>query len=106
MSAGDRSGLVITDHWHPGHPGPLGQVRGELPDIPAALADYACRNNQLLLAALAPLHDELTRLARGVPRERIGVVLGTSTSGIDQGERAMARASEGAAPRAGAWTAR
>ncbi|WP_101674810.1 beta-ketoacyl-ACP synthase [Alloalcanivorax mobilis] len=90
MSAGDRGGLVITDHWHPGHPGPLGQVRGELPGIPAALADYACRNNQLLLAALAPLRDELARLARGVPRERIGVVLGTSTSGIDQGERAMA----------------
>lgn len=89
LIAGRRDGLRLSDRWHPGHPSPLGEVRGKLPDVPASLAEYRCRNNQLLLAALDQMDDYRT-LAAGVDPARIGVVLGTSTSGIDQGERAMA----------------
>ena len=38
---------------------PVGRVEGELPAIPAALAPYASRNNQLLLAALAQIQHAL-----------------------------------------------
>ena len=38
---------------------PVGRVEGELPAIPAALAPYASRNNQLLLAALAQIRHAL-----------------------------------------------
>ncbi|HDR8918908.1 TPA: beta-ketoacyl-[acyl-carrier-protein] synthase family protein [Burkholderia vietnamiensis] len=66
---------------------------------PAALAHFDCRNNRLLLAALAqiqPLVD--AALARYGPR-RIGVVIGTSTSGVDAAEHALARrAATGAIP--------
>ncbi|HDR8994270.1 TPA: beta-ketoacyl-[acyl-carrier-protein] synthase family protein [Burkholderia vietnamiensis] len=66
---------------------------------PAALAHFDCRNNRLLLAALAqirPLVD--AALARYGPR-RIGVVIGTSTSGVDAAEHALARrAAAGAMP--------
>lgn len=66
---------------------------------PAALAHFDCRNNRLLLAALAqiqPLVD--AALARYGPR-RIGVVIGTSTSGVDAAEHALARrAATGAMP--------
>ncbi|WP_176043764.1 beta-ketoacyl-[acyl-carrier-protein] synthase family protein [Burkholderia vietnamiensis] len=66
---------------------------------PAALAHFDCRNNRLLLAALAqiqPLVD--AAIARYGPR-RIGVVIGTSTSGVDAAEHALARrAATGAMP--------
>lgn len=66
---------------------------------PAALAHFDCRNNRLLLAALAqiqPLVD--AAIARYGPR-RIGVVIGTSTSGVDAAEHTLARrAATGAMP--------
>ncbi|HDR9022194.1 MULTISPECIES: beta-ketoacyl-[acyl-carrier-protein] synthase family protein [Burkholderia] len=66
---------------------------------PAALAHFDCRNNRLLLAALAQIHPLVdAALARYGPR-RIGVVIGTSTSGVDAAEHALARrAATGAMP--------
>ncbi|MDN7665960.1 beta-ketoacyl-[acyl-carrier-protein] synthase family protein [Burkholderia vietnamiensis] len=66
---------------------------------PAALAHFDCRNNRLLLAALAQIHPLVdAALARYGPR-RIGVVIGTSTSGVDAAEHALARrAATGAIP--------
>lgn len=90
MLAGDRSGLQLSDQWHPQHPSPVGQVFATLPEIPAALARFQCRNNQLLMAALEQLRPQLKALTESVAPERIGVVLGTSTSGVDNGEQAMA----------------
>lgn len=62
---------------------------GEIPGLddsplPPALATYDCRNNRLALRALAAdgIDEALReRIARHGPR-RIGIVLGTSTSGI------------------------
>ena len=90
LFTGDRSGLQLSDQWHPQHPSPVGQVHATLPEIPAALARFACRNNQLLIAALEQLRPQLAALTESVAPERIGVVLGTSTSGVDNGEQAMA----------------
>ncbi|CAB3765502.1 beta-ketoacyl-[acyl-carrier-protein] synthase family protein [Paraburkholderia humisilvae] len=67
---------------------------------PETLARYDCRNNRILLAALAQIapHVEAAR-ARFGPH-RIGVVLGTSTSGIAAAEAAFAhQAREGTLPR-------
>jgi len=89
LVSGDRSGLVVSDHCHPGHASPLGRVHAELPALPASMAEYQCRNNQLLLAAFEQLRPSFEHLSRGLDRARIGVVLGTSTAGIDQGERAL-----------------
>ena len=89
LVGGDRSGLVVSDQWHPGHPSPLGRVDAEPPALPASMAEYQCRNNQLLLAAFEQLRPAFQRLSRGLDRARIGVVLGTSTAGIDQGEQVL-----------------
>lgn len=89
LLAGDRSGLQHSDQWHPQHPSPLGRVQAELPAIPAKLARFQCRNNQLLMAALEQLQPQLQALMDTTPPERIGIVLGTSTSGVDKGEQAM-----------------
>lgn len=90
LLAGDRSGLQLSDQWHPQHPSPVGRVHAALPEIPAMLARFQCRNNQLLMAALNQLRPQLEALTESVAPERIGVVLGTSTSGVDNGEQAMA----------------
>lgn len=65
----------------------LGGVEGELPTIPDGFAAHRSRNNQLLLAALAQIQPVIDEAILRVGRERIAVVLGTSTSGLDEGDR-------------------
>ncbi|WP_322032750.1 beta-ketoacyl-[acyl-carrier-protein] synthase family protein [Paraburkholderia sp. J76] len=53
---------------------------------PAALAHYDCRNNRLLLCALAQIRPAIEAARERFGAGRIGVVLGTSTSGIGAAE--------------------
>lgn len=69
---------------------PVGQVKGSLPDVPPSLARYRCRNNQLLLAAYAQVATRFESLLARYGPFRAGIVLGTSTSGIAEGEAAFA----------------
>ncbi|SDQ77296.1 3-oxoacyl-[acyl-carrier-protein] synthase-1 [Paraburkholderia fungorum] len=55
----------------------------------AALAHYDCRNNRLLLAALAQIAPAIDAARERYGADRIGVVLGTSTSGIQAAEAAL-----------------
>jgi 3-oxoacyl-[acyl-carrier-protein] synthase-1 len=79
----------------------IGRVDG-LEDNPVtgSLARYDCRNSRL--AEMTLLADDFAGkvgncLARRGPR-RVGLVLGTSTSGIQEGERAFAERSDGTLP--------
>ncbi len=56
---------------------------------PAGLARYDCRNNRLLLAALAQIAPAVEAARERYGAHRIGVVLGTSTSGIEAAEAAF-----------------
>ncbi len=61
--------------------------------LPAAMADYECRNNRLAWLALQT-DGFKTRVERAAARwgaQRVGVFLGTSTSGILQTEQAYRR---------------
>ncbi len=64
-----------------------GSVKAPL-DIapPESLAYYDCRNNRLLLAALAQIRSAIEAARERFGAGRIGVVLGTSTSGISAAE--------------------
>lgn len=64
-------------------------VQTELPALPQNLKRYDCRNNRMLLAALAQIEPGVGRMIARYGRERIGIVLGTSTSGIAEGETAV-----------------
>lgn len=77
------SPLIQTDCYSAGRPLPLGIVA----DLPLT-ADT--RNNSLLRAALAPMRAEIEALKQRFGAARIGVVLGSSTSGIAEGEAAIA----------------
>jgi hypothetical protein len=64
----------------------LAGVDGELPAIPDAFSAHRTRNNQLLLAALAQIQPKVEDAIAQYGRERVGVVLGTSTSGLNEGD--------------------
>ena len=64
----------------------LGGVDGPLPSIPEALSAHNSRNNQLLLSCLKQIEPELTSTLEQVGPERLGIVMGTSTSGLDEAD--------------------
>ena len=101
LLAWQQSGVSPLDrHRAPlldGRQTPVGRVEGELPTIPAALAPYASRNNQLLLAALAQIRPALDEALATFGPARVGLVLGTSTAGIGEAELAVAAARRGEA---------
>ena len=90
LFGGQPDGLVWRDDLVPQRRLRFASVAGPLPEIPARLARFSCRNNQLALAALvqinAPVEAALTRFGRA----RVGVVVGTSTSGVSDAESAIA----------------
>ncbi|GAA4360603.1 beta-ketoacyl-[acyl-carrier-protein] synthase family protein [Kangiella marina] len=66
-----------------------GKVTPSLPAIPQHLSKHQTRNNQLILHCLQQLQPAFDKLQSSTPNHRIGVVLGTSTSGIAEGELAL-----------------
>jgi 3-oxoacyl-[acyl-carrier-protein] synthase-1 len=90
LLAGDTSGLSLRDDLVPERSLLFGAVRDPLPEIPARLARYACRNNRLALAALEQIGAEVERAFSRFGRARIGIVVGTSTSGVSDAEEAIA----------------
>lgn len=90
LLAGDTSGMVSESGWVPERSLPVAAVRMTLPEVPCALAQQRSRNNQLLLAAEVQIDNDIQRAIERYGRDRIGVILGTSTSGIDEASRGIA----------------
>ncbi|MFN7959440.1 MAG: beta-ketoacyl-[acyl-carrier-protein] synthase family protein [Holophagaceae bacterium] len=96
---GATGGLVLEEGWLPEGPSRVGRVPGALEPLSARFAADDSRNTRLLLAALEEIRDEVDREISRHGRHRIGVVLGTSTSGIEASERAAAhRLAQGSFP--------
>ncbi|NIG17773.1 beta-ketoacyl-[acyl-carrier-protein] synthase family protein [Pantoea sp. Al-1710] len=92
LTSGHAPGMQPREGWlQQGKTCWLGEVPGELPAVPAALAAHNTRNNQLLLAALAQIRPAVDAAIARFGRERVAVVLGTSTSGVDEGDRQVDR---------------
>lgn len=90
--AGDSSGLSLASgklndgstYYHGKIADDKLPALGELPEI------MRTRNNQLLLGALKQIKAPLQTVIEQVGAHRVAVVLGTSTSGIASGEKALA----------------
>ncbi|MBE1159942.1 beta-ketoacyl-[acyl-carrier-protein] synthase family protein [Dyella acidiphila] len=101
LFAGDDRGIRPTDGWIPGHHPPLGNVQAQLPAIPEALRGHRDnRNNRLLLAAALQIETDIRAAIARYGQARIGVVLGTSTTGIEEATQGI-----GGYRRDGAWPA-
>ncbi|MFQ6372006.1 beta-ketoacyl-[acyl-carrier-protein] synthase family protein [Shewanella sp. YIC-542] len=90
LLSGDTAAMVRREELLFERPATVGAVSAPLPSLPASLTSFACRNNALLLKAVQPLQQAISAARRTYGAERIGVVLGTSTSGIAKGEQALA----------------
>ena len=67
----------------------VGAVDAVLPPVPSELAAFDCRNNALALFALGQIEAEVGRVVEAVGPGRVGVVVGTSTSGVSDAEEAI-----------------
>lgn len=93
LFAGDTSGMHAETGWLNGDAiARVGRFTGALPQLPddAWHRRHDSRNNRLLLAAFAQIEDDFRNLLSSFGADRIGVVIGTSTSGVAEGEAAIA----------------
>jgi 3-oxoacyl-[acyl-carrier-protein] synthase-1 len=97
LFAGLSPGFVTTDRYSPGRPLPVGTA---VPGTTGGAASrHRSRNNRMLVAALAALRPSLDPVLASVPPHRVAVVLGTSTSGMEETEQAIiAHAASGLLP--------
>lgn len=68
---------------------PAFSLQTEPPPLPQSLKRYNCRNNRILLAALGQIETSVRNMVERYGADRISLVLGTSTSGIAEGEQAI-----------------
>ena len=90
LFAGDCSGMRAESGWVPERVLPVAGVHGELATIPPELGQQSSRNNQLLLEAALQIEDDIRQAIHRYGASRVGIVLGTSTSGIDEASRGIA----------------
>lgn len=84
LLAASPGGVAPNDHIYPGHRLHLGEVTAPLSaqaELPQALRS---RNNALLLTALEQIRPAVDAAIATHGPQRIGIVLGTSTSGIGE----------------------
>jgi 3-oxoacyl-[acyl-carrier-protein] synthase-1 len=80
---GDAGGMREQDGWVQGRRIVVGTVSADPPALPAGMArHYDSRNNRLLMDAALQIGDALHGAIARYGRARIGIVLGTSTSGV------------------------
>jgi 3-oxoacyl-[acyl-carrier-protein] synthase I len=100
LFAGERGGLVPHHGLVPGRSLYVGAVASPLPPNPPTLRAFDTRNNRLMLAALQDIAPDIEAAICRFGRDRIAVIMGTSTSGIAEGEAAFS-----SLRRSGTWPA-
>ncbi|WP_417535765.1 beta-ketoacyl-[acyl-carrier-protein] synthase family protein [Methylophaga sp.] len=86
--------MTLTDAYGT-EPVPVAMCQQVLPDIPMEEACWQSRNNQLALAVYHQIQERVDEAIKNYGAERVGVVIGTSTSGISDAENAIQSYVEG-----------
>ncbi|WP_325437060.1 beta-ketoacyl-[acyl-carrier-protein] synthase family protein [Pseudomonas nitroreducens] len=82
LLAGESAGMQVQAGWVPGRSLPVGAVKARMAAIPDKRHDT--RNNRLLLAAATQIDPAIRAAIQRHGAARVAVVLGTSTSGIQE----------------------
>ena len=86
----DANHFSLNHTWlTAGRPTWLGQIQAALPEIPSELTDVASRNVAVALALVEAMRADLQQVIAGIPTQRLGIVIGTSTSGLSANEAAL-----------------
>ncbi|WP_217351170.1 beta-ketoacyl-ACP synthase [Thalassospira marina] len=80
-----KANMVASDAFLPDRTVTVGMIPQEPAALPAHLHHHDTRNNRLLWAATEQIADCIAETITRYGRTRIAVILGTSTSGIDEG---------------------
>lgn len=89
LRAGAAPGMRLRDAYLAGRTVMVGQADAPLQAITHLPQRLRSRNNQLLLTALAQIRPAVDAALRRYGADRIAIVVGSSTSGIAEGEQAM-----------------
>lgn len=90
LLTGESPGMRTSTAWlNSGQATVVGEIIDPLRPLPAEIARYDCRNNRLILAVLGQIGEQVERAVKKYGAGRVGVVMGTSTSGIAAGEEAL-----------------
>ena len=90
LFAGDAHGMQAQTGWVAERALTVGAVSAALPAMPAGLKSADSRNNRLLLAAALEIEAPIRAAIARYGAERVGVILGTSTSGIHEASASIA----------------
>ncbi len=87
-----KTGLTPNNSWllH-GKQTYVGNVKREPPNIPEVYKEHNTRNNRLLFAALSQIISELEYAIKKYGNDRVAIIMGSSTSGIYEGELAISK---------------
>ena len=90
---GEQSAAMFSESgWlNDGKETVVGKVLGELPEIDARFINQNSRNNRIALSSLLRIEKEINQAIKQFGADRVAVVVGTSTSGISDGEQAIAK---------------
>lgn len=91
MQLRPEQGMTATDRYSPGRILHVGEVKQTLPDVSHLPVAYRTRNNAMALAALAQIRPAVEQAIARFGADRVAVVVGTSTSGLPEGEAARAQ---------------
>lgn len=87
-ATGQKETLVSTDRFSEGVPFFVGEVKADL-ELPPCEPIYQTRNNAMLWSAMKQIQAGYLNLSEGISPYRIGVVIGTSTSGVSEADPAF-----------------
>ncbi len=91
-----KSPLVKSSDYISGKDVCVGKIIDELPDLDADTPKiHRSRNNQVLLAAYLQIEESVSAAIKRYGSDRVGIILGSSTSGIDSGEKALVNFKKG-----------
>ena len=91
-AAQDPDSLTWTDQYSPGRQLPLGCLPAhiQLPDLGFAPMQQRSRNNALAWHVVQPLRGQIDQARTQWGAHRVALIVGTSTAGVQEGERAAA----------------
>jgi 3-oxoacyl-[acyl-carrier-protein] synthase-1 len=86
---GDTSGMTSSSDLLVDGSAVVGRVVGNISPVSRDYSHHNSRNNELLLTAVNEIQNDIDSAISKFGTQRIGIVLGTSTSGIREGEQAI-----------------
>ncbi len=89
LSQANRSHMLKDTHFLSGEATYIGKIQQNLPPLPPALKHFDYRANRLLLSVFTQIQTPYERLCQKYSADKIGIILGTSTAGVDSLEHAI-----------------